>query len=144
MVFWGPGAFFRPFPCQPPYTREVGVPTRRLKILAKFALLAHVSAGRKVRRQSSGRPRLASWPLWYVRHEGVVVPWKAQFWVGAHAHVRHSLSCQWCGQRRLAVLRQKTQAGGRSSRAVVAHPVACSALGSGPRATGRTRGSNVS
>ena len=39
MVFWGPAVFFRPFPCHPPYTREVGVPIRRLKILAKFALL---------------------------------------------------------------------------------------------------------
>ena len=38
MVLWGPGVLFRPFPCHPPYTREVGVPIRRLKILAKFAL----------------------------------------------------------------------------------------------------------
>ena len=39
MVFWGPAFYFRLFPCHPPYTREVGVPIRRLKILAKFALL---------------------------------------------------------------------------------------------------------
>ena len=44
MVFWAPGAFFRPFPCHPRYTIEVGVPIRRLKILAKFALLLQTRA----------------------------------------------------------------------------------------------------
>ena len=44
MVFWAPVFFSHPFPscqlesCQPPCTIEVGVPIRRLKILAKFAL----------------------------------------------------------------------------------------------------------
>ena len=41
VLFWGPGAFFRPFPCPPPYTSEVGVPMRGLKILAKLALPVH-------------------------------------------------------------------------------------------------------
>ena len=38
LVFRGSVSFFRPFPCHPPYTREVGGSIRQLEILAKFAL----------------------------------------------------------------------------------------------------------
>ena len=45
----------------------------------------------------------------------------------------HSLSCQWCGQRRKVLLRRKTQVRGRSNRAIAARPIVCSALGGEPR-----------
>ena len=70
MVFWGPAVFFRPFPCHPPYTREVGVPIRRLKILAKFAL---VRGGRRWRWLSCGPPCLDLGP---------VLGWAIIKWVG--------------------------------------------------------------
>ena len=46
MVFWAPGAFFVLFRATPPYTIEVEVPIRRLKILAKFALALELSPRR--------------------------------------------------------------------------------------------------
>ena len=52
-VFWGPRFFFRPFPCHPPYTSEVGVPMRRLKMLAKFALPLYL-CGRLPHRRPPG------------------------------------------------------------------------------------------
>ena len=46
-----------------------------------------------------------------MRDEGLV-PAKASLWVvDPPTHVRHLLSCQWCGQRRADFLRRKTQEG---------------------------------
>ena len=47
--------FFRPFPCHPPYTSEVGGSIRQLKILAKFAL-ATATAGSSVCDHFEGAP----------------------------------------------------------------------------------------
>ena len=62
MVLWGPGSFSRPFPCHPPCTREVGVPIRRLKILAKFAL-PPVSAPHPVKDATLWAFLAASWKV---------------------------------------------------------------------------------
>ena len=62
-----------------------------------------------------------------------LVPVKAIEWVvDPMAHVRHSLSCQWCGQRRRLYFGVKRHKWERSNRAIVPRVAVCSALGGEP------------
>ena len=78
MVFWGPAVFFRPFPCHPPYTREVGVPIRRLKILAKFALVTHDASATRPATTSTTAPPCPP-PTRRARWAGRAVAYEAGF-----------------------------------------------------------------
>ena len=91
--------------------------------------LAHVSADRKARWRSSERPRLASRPLWCRlpgrrggAREGASVPEEA-------GSCPSLIVLSMVRTEETGLLRQKTQVGGRSSRAVMARPMVCSALG---------------